>query len=185
MYSDYCFCQGITIVSAPSGKGKSTLFSLFIRSIIPYTGIICWQNKNINEYLCLEYLNTIVSIVFQSGVLSYYFTLAQYIELLMLSRDESNKVLANFYLKTLELEDLLDKNIINCSGGEKYKIALFLALLKNTPLLLLDEPTAHLDERRSVIIFSLLKNIKDKIIIIITHDTLFFELNSDLNFYYL
>ena len=185
LYSDFCFKKGMTIISAPSGKGKSTLFSLLILSITPDSGLIMWGEKDIQEYNYDEYLDTIVSIVFQGGVISYYFTLAEYIKLLILNRKESTKELADYYLDALNLRYLLDKDIIYCSGGEKYKISLFLALLKNTPLLLLDEPTAHLDEKNSIVLLSLLKNIKNKIIIIITHDKLFFQMSSDLHFYYL
>ncbi len=184
-YPDYCFFTGITIISAPSGSGKSTLFSLFIRHIFPLTGHIFWNSENINYYSKLVYLDEIVSIVFQGGLLSYYFNLSEYIDLLILSRKNSSRELAEFYLKELNLNYLLYENIINCSGGEKYKISLFLALLKNTPLLLLDEPTAHLDKNNSIILLSLLKKITDKVIIIISHDQLFFEQNNNLNFYYL
>jgi ABC-type lipoprotein export system ATPase subunit len=184
-YSDYCFKKGITIISAPSGRGKSTLFSLLIRAIKPHTGIISWNYVNILEYSKLYYLDSIVSIVFQGGNISYYFTLCQYIELLALNREKQTKELAEFYLEALAIRYLLNVNIMNCSGGEKYKIALFLALIKDTPLLLLDEPTAHLDKNNSINLFSLLKNITDKIILIITHDQLFFENMIDCNYYYL
>ena len=81
------------------------------------------------------------------------------------------------------MDYLLNKNISTCSGGEKYKISLFLALLKNTPLLLLDEPTAHLDSSNSLLLLSLLKNIKNKIILIITHDKILFDHLTDCYFY--
>jgi ABC-type cobalamin/Fe3+-siderophores transport system ATPase subunit len=177
VYTDHLFLQGITIIS--------TLFQLLIRSVTPLSGVISWHGKNIVEYPTIDYLDSIVSIVFQGGVLSYYFTLAQYIELLILNRGDATKELADFYLQALGLQYLLNESITHCSGGEKYKIALFLALIKNTPMLLLDEPTAHLDKTYSIALLSLLKNITDKVILIITHDQLFFESIDQLSYYYL
>jgi len=184
VYYDYCFNRGITIISGESGKGKSTLFRLLIKSIKPYTGFISWNDKNIEEYDTFQYLDSILSIVFQGAIISYYFTLREYIALLIIHEDQRRE-LAEFYLDVLGLYYLLDMSILHCSGGEKYKIALFLSLLKNVPLLLLDEPTSYLDRNYSIMVFSLLKKINDKVILIITHDQLFFEKTDTLQYYYL
>jgi ABC-type multidrug transport system ATPase subunit len=184
VYHDYCFNRGITIISGESGKGKSTLFRLLIKSIKPYTGFISWNDKNIEEYDTFQYLDSILSIVFQGAIISYYFTLREYIALLIIHEDQRRE-LAEFYLDVLGLYYLLDMSILHCSGGEKYKIALFLSLLKNVPLLLLDEPTSYLDRNYSIMVFSLLKKINDKVILIITHDQLFFEKTDTLQYYYL
>jgi iron complex transport system ATP-binding protein len=183
-YKDYEFLEGITIISAPSGAGKSTLFLLFIREIEIYSGTILLNDYDIKLFCKEKYIYENFSIVFQSGVISYYFTLEKYIQLLLITR-KNNKDLVNFYLDLLEIRHLLNENIMFCSGGEKYKIALFLALIKDTSLLLLDEPTSHLDEKNSLIIVNLLKNIKNKIIVIITHDAIFLQNKFKYKYYYL
>lgn len=184
-YPDFIFNKGLTIISAPSGKGKSTFFLLLMRELIPKTGIIEWNGKNINNFLKFEFLETVITIVFQNAVISYYFNLKEYIDLLILNRGDYIRDLSTFYVNILNLSHLLYENIAYCSGGEKYKISLLLALLKNTSLLLLDEPTAHLDKNNSVIVLNILKNINDKVIIISSHDQLFLDEQKNFSFYYL
>lgn len=184
LYPDYLFNKGITIISGESGKGKSTLFRLLSKSIKPYSGFISWNDKNIEEYDTVNYLYSILSIVFQGAILSYYFTLREYIALLIIHED-NRRELAEFYLNALDLYYLLDMSILHCSGGEKYKIALFLSLLKNVPILLLDEPTSYLDRNYGIMVLSLLKTINDKVIVIISHDQLFFENFDSFQYYYL
>jgi ATP-binding cassette subfamily C protein CydD len=56
------------------------------------------------------------------------------------------------------------------SGGQRQKLALARAILRNAPLLLLDEPTAHLDEEAETAFLQLLRKIgKDRTILIATH----------------
>jgi ABC-type multidrug transport system fused ATPase/permease subunit len=56
------------------------------------------------------------------------------------------------------------------SGGQKQIINLLRAIAKNSPILLLDEPTSSLDSDSKELVMKLLSGIKDKTIIIITHD---------------
>jgi ABC-type lipoprotein export system ATPase subunit len=156
-----------------------------MRELIPKTGIIEWNSENINNILKFKFLETVITIVFQNAVISYYFNLKEYIDLLILNRGEHIRELADFYLKILNLNALLYENIANCSGGEKYRISLLLALLKDTPLLLLDEPTAHLDKNNSLIVLNILKNINNKVIIVSSHDEIFFYDQKIFSFYYL
>lgn len=181
-YEDYLFSEGISIIHGKSGIGKTTLFSLLIKKILPSTGSIFYNNINIQEYKPQDYYKNIISIVLQSGLLSPYFSLNDYLFLIANNTNWQLNQLVTKYIKTLGLEHLLNQNVEACSGGEKYKIAFLITLLKNTPIILLDEPTAHFDLKNSLILKNIIEEQKNKIIIIITHDDLFFN-NKSYNYF--
>lgn len=57
----------------------------------------------------------------------------------------------------------------NLSGGEKRRVTLARSILREIPILILDEPLANLDEKNAKAIESQLLSIKDRTIIIISH----------------
>jgi ABC-type multidrug transport system fused ATPase/permease subunit len=65
---------------------------------------------------------------------------------------------------------------VNLSGGEKRRITLARSMLRETPILILDEPLANLDEKNAKSIEQQLISIKDRTLIIISHQ--FTEMNS-------
>ena len=75
-------------------------------------------------------------------------------------------------MKETNIQNFLDRTLISLSDGERSRVLLAEALIRNTSLLLLDEPTAFLDVPRSIDLFKLLKSIavnENKGILISTH----------------
>lgn len=66
------------------------------------------------------------------------------------------------------------------SGGEQQRIAICRSLYKGGDFLILDEPTNGLDIKGKELLIKYLKNIKDKIILIITHDDSFNKLTDNI-----
>ena len=89
----------------------------------------------------------------------------------MLDESINKAQLTNFIEKQQNgIETVINQNSSNISGGERQRIGLARALYRNSSIIILDEPTSSLDEENSQSILKLLKSIKGKTIIIISHD---------------
>lgn len=77
------------------------------------------------------------------------------------------------------LKTNVDKDGQNLSGGQKQLIAIIRAMIQNKKIILLDEPTNSLDIQTKNIIVQLIKKIKNKTILIVTHDQTILELFDD------
>ena len=166
-------------VVGPNGSGKTTFIKLLCRLYDPTEGTILLNGFDIRKYDYREYLS-LFSVVFQDFVLTEMplgenvAAAAEYDRSLARSclekagfgeRLESlPKGLDTFLGKTLDQEG------VDMSGGEKQKIVLARALYKNSPFIVLDEPTAALDPIAEAEIYSKFNEIiEDKTAIYISH----------------
>ena len=162
-----------------NGSGKTTFIKLLCRLYDPTEGEILLNGINIKEYNYLDYL-MIFSVVFQDFQLlalplgenvasgTQYITEEVIESLNRAGFDEGLKKLDN------GLDTYLYKNIdekgVNVSGGEAQKIAIARALYKNSPFIILDEPTASLDPIAEAEIYSKFNEIVyDRTAIYISH----------------
>ncbi len=87
--------------------------------------------------------------------------------------DNSDKEKIRWAIKSTETEYLIQKNIHELSDGERQKVMIARALAQDTPVILLDEPTAHLDLPNRVEIIRLLRKLAretEKAIVMSTHE---------------
>ncbi|MBN1448884.1 MAG: ABC transporter ATP-binding protein [Bacteroidetes bacterium] len=76
-------------------------------------------------------------------------------------------------MEAMRIEHLAERSVLDLSGGELHRVLIARALAQQTPVLLLDEPNAHLDLRHQVALFELLSRLhglEGRTIVIITHD---------------
>jgi len=162
-----------------NGSGKTTMIKLLCRLYDPTEGEITLNGINIREYDYAQYLS-IFGVVFQDfGLLP--FTLGQNVATSVeYDADRVRKCLsqAGFDEKLAKMPHGLDtylyKNFeddgVEVSGGEAQKIALARALYKNSPFIVLDEPTAALDPIAEYEIYSTFNEIVgDKTAVYISH----------------
>lgn len=160
-----------------SGRGKSTLFRLLLGNYKDYTGSLLMdgiQMRDIRE----DSLQPLFGLVTQE---TFLFNDTLYNNLTMFRQDYttaqltmalSQAGLTEFVANLKEgLQTKIQENGKNLSGGEKQRIGLARALLSNREILLFDEPTANLDEKNARAIEHQIFSLKNKTIIMITHDT--------------
>jgi len=89
----------------------------------------------------------------------------------ILSKNDHSKI--EQILIKLQLKELRQRKLNEISDGERQKALVARVLVQETPVILLDEPTAHLDLENKAVIFGLLKELtqkENKIVIVSTHD---------------
>lgn len=165
----------IYVIKGISGSGKTTLFNILSFLDTNYEGKYYWNNKDVKK-MNRDDLQTIknnISYVFQK---SYLFKKLTIKENLLFIKDDIDKI--KEYAKKFDVEKLLDKKPEEISGGERQRISLIRALLLDSKLIILDEPTSSLDKENAEIFRDYLKEIinLDKIIVIATHKNIYDEI---------
>ncbi len=134
-----------------NGSGKSTLLQLIAGNLIPSEGEIQYSTTSTltteKEIIKEEVMYTKLS--FASPYLELFeeFTLAESIAFQSQFKPFYEGFSNSDILTLMQLEKAKDKQIKYFSSGMKQRVRLALAILCNTPLLLLDEPTSNLDRK--------------------------------------
>ncbi len=166
---------GLVFIVGTSGSGKSTLLNLLSALDKPTSGEIIIHSKCLNnskdKYLDY-YRSNYVANIFQEFNLLEDFNVYSNIELS--SHLNNTKVSKNLIDKVLNMVNLSGKGLrkINeLSGGEKARVGIARALIKNPSIILADEPTGNLDTNSSEEVIKILKSISEtKLVIVVTHD---------------
>ncbi len=177
------FKPGISVLSGASGAGKSTLTELLMHADNVTGGSIKIGSLDKDGNLVgKDYCNLAMGAPCQNIAISYQrpelteCTVDTYIKLGNPNADpkkvdEIKKLLGIGIENGGTIDDLklLSPGVV-LSGGEQTRIGLAQALIKDSPIMILDEPTSGVDEKMSEDIVNYLKAQKDKTIIYITHD---------------
>jgi len=126
-----------------NGSGKSTLLQIISGYLTPSAGTIVWKNES-KEFSSDDVFSQISMV---SPAMSLYddFTLRENIVLFQKFKSLRENISLNDFAQKIQLEKHLDKQLKHYSSGMKQRVKLGLAILADTSLLLLDEPTSHLD----------------------------------------
>ncbi len=162
-----------------NGIGKSTLLRTITGIQKPLAGTVVLKEKEINNYESLalaQNLSLVLTEKLPPSNLSVF-------ELIALGRQPYTNWLGKLSAEDLEkinqaitlthIEHLIDKKHHEISDGQLQIVLIARALAQDTPLIILDEPTTHLDLFHKVSVFKLLKKLSqetNKCILFSTHD---------------
>lgn len=158
-----------------NGSGKSTLIKMLLRFETPTKGKICIDGEDIQNY-CLQQYRNLFAVVSQDVYL-FHDTIRN--NILMdreISDEELDRICRIWNLEEFIQESpegygrILEKNGGNISGGERQKMALLRAVIKDAEILILDEATANIyKEYDRFLQKRLLDDSEEKTVIVITH----------------
>ena len=160
----------------PTGGGKSTIISLVARFYDPLSGQVRIDGTNIRNYT-MKSLRQQISFVLQETLLFR----APVWQNIAYGRPEANREeiiraakLANAHEFIEQMPEGYDTMVgergVTLSGGQRQRIAIARAVIRDTPILVLDDPTSGLDAASEQIVFEALDRLmKDKTCIVIAH----------------
>ncbi|MDE6313738.1 MAG: ABC transporter ATP-binding protein [Lachnospiraceae bacterium] len=160
-------------IIGPNGAGKTTLIRLILKLLNKDEGAVYYAHGEDklaalleNDYL-YETKTGWENIMFFHG----YFN----------SEEKEYIIQAKKYVKQLQLDTAIDCKVATYSKGMKRKLSLIIVLLRNMPVLILDEPTSGIDPVSRVLIRNLLSQLKKdgKTILLTSHDLSEIEKCSD------
>lgn len=163
-------------IVGPSGSGKSTILNLLLRVYQKNSGEILFDGQEIEEVNSKSLLEN-VTLVSQSTYL-FNESIMENIKVSKLNAtskevvEATSKANIHSYIESLENGYKTEVKVMgdNLSSGEKQRIGISRAFLKNSPLILLDEPTSNVDSMNEGIILSSIKEAKkDHAIILVSH----------------
>ena len=166
-------------VIGPNGAGKSTLLKCLNRIVRKKAGSVRLFGKELDDYTQKD-LGAMIGYVAQNRDQAFPYTVFEFVQmgrypyLNPLSRVSKKDI--DVIMEALELTGLsghADRKVAQLSGGEKQKVYIAAALAQRPKILLLDEPTTHLDPKHQTDIQKTVKDICAKLnmtILHVTHD---------------
>lgn len=172
---NYNFYEGNSYaLIGSSGAGKTTLLNIIGKLEEADSGDIIVNDINLNNIKEKDYFKNYLSYLFQNFGLIENKSIQENLMLAFVGEkigklEKQQKM--NEALKRVHLEVKLNRKIYTLSGGEAQRVALAKTILKDSPIILADEPTASVDQKNSEEIIELILSLKkeNKIIIIATH----------------
>ncbi len=166
-------------IVGPNGCGKTTLLDLMVGTRRPAGGRVRLAGRDLHEYPRLE-LARRVALVPQEFALNFPFSVE---ETVLMGRHPHIPRFASPRAKDLEaveaaleamgVTELKAKRFGELSGGEKQRVALARALAQDAPILLLDEPTSHLDVNHALAVLATAERLvrrEGRTVVAVMHD---------------
>lgn len=167
------------LLAGESGCGKSTFLKLLLRFYPAQSGSVRLYGRELNEYSLMQLRNMITyvpqeSYLFEGTIrenIEYGWNKAGSPDMDMIVR-AAKQAYADEFIS--ELPDGYDTRLtaggMNLSGGQRQRIAIARAMLKDSPVILMDEPSSALDTHSENVFLKVLDSpMKDKTVIMVSH----------------
>ena len=155
----------VLCILGPNGTGKTTLIKCLNGLHDINSGEILINGQNI-KMLSFKQISKHIGYIPQAHIPSFPFKVfdvvlmgrAPYLNLTDSPKEEDKKIALDA-LKTLGIDDLKDKEYTNLSGGERQLVFLARVLCQKPDILILDEPTSHLDFGNQIKLLEIIDNL--------------------------
>ena len=164
LFSNEIFC-----LLGHNGAGKTTLINMISGIFDPDQGDILLNGKSL--VINKNYLYENIGLCQQEDIFFDYLTVEEHLEYMCrIKGSQINKQEINELITKIELTPKKDALCSTLSGGQKRKLCIALALIGDSKIILLDEPTSGMDVMARRALWEFLKNYKkNKIILLTTH----------------
>ena len=162
-----------------NGKGKTTLLKTLVGFISKLKGEILINEKSLEEISNVDLSKQVALVLTDRDFDSNLYVRdvlalgrTPYLGLSFKLTDNDNQVI-NRVVEQTKIEQFVNRKLSDLSDGEKQKVLLARALVQETDIIVLDEPTAHLDNPNRHELFTFLKQLtheQNKTIILSTHE---------------
>ncbi len=177
----------VVALAGRNGAGKTTLLRVASRVLRPGAGRVTIQGTPIDAFSRRE-LAKRVAVVPQDTPVSFPFRV---IEVVLMGRSphlgvlgfesRADIALARSVMERVGIEEFADRSILDLSGGERQLVLIARALTQQPKVLLLDEPTAHLDLAHRVAVLDLVRDFarEGRSALVVSHDLSLSARSSD------
>ncbi len=145
-------------IIGPNGCGKTTLLDCILGVLKLNSGEIKLKDKSINQYRIWEIANHIAYVP-QSHAKTFPYTVMDIVLMgrashtgIFASPTQEDRVIAERALAMVGLSSYRERPYTQLSGGEGQLVMIARALAQKTPVIIMDEPTAHLDFKHELIV---------------------------------
>ena len=160
----------------PNGAGKSTLLAAISGEQQPSSGRVLIGDRATHEYASLE-LARIRSMLTQDNAVSFPFLVSDVVEMgrspwaRTPERERDADAIEQATTRT-DIAHLMRRRFTELSGGEKARVSLARVLAQDTPIVLLDEPTAALDLRHQEDVLRIARELahEGRTVVVVLHD---------------
>lgn len=158
----------VNVILGLNGCGKTTLLKIIAGILVPTEGKIFIDGKSSREYSIKARSKKLAYVAQKTSNIDDY-SVYDYLSFGLVnttwfyqkpSREKLDKI--KEYAELLHIENLLEKNLSEVSGGERQIVSICSALLQNANVILLDEPTSALDLSNQALILSCLNDICER-----------------------
>ncbi len=164
-------------IAGPNGAGKSTLLNLIAGLAKPTFGECLFLGQPAHECNRREFAKR-VAVVLQTEPTAFPFTVGDVVAMGRmphakgLYENDSDAVAIADALHAVEMERFRNRDFRTLSSGEKQRVLLAAALAQGPEVLLLDEPSSHLDLEHQLSLHRLLRELSGKglLVVSVTHD---------------
>ena len=166
-------------IIGPNGSGKTTLLKMLCRGLKPGQGRVLFKGEDIFK-LDTRFVAKNIAMVPQDETIIFPFTVFElvmmgrspYIDRFSWEKQEDIRIVESA-MKLADISRLKDRSIDELSSGERQRVFIARALAQMPKVLLLDEPTSHLDINHQLDILELTKKLNENVkitVVMISHD---------------